>query len=150
MVASVPSAKHAVLNGMIDAALNMAFNSLMNQAVQSAVEMAAGQTELARLVGARQQEVWNWLNGRPVPERRCPKIERATGGQVLCETLRPDVRWVRVPDACWPHPSGRPCIDVAADTPVVAPDAESAKWPAGAAHRAAQPLVLAAGVRHDA
>ena len=29
-------------------------------------------------------------------------------------SLRPDVRWARVPDAGWPHPDGRPCIDVAA------------------------------------
>lgn len=32
----------------------------------------------------------------------------------LAQELRPDVRWQRVADATWPHPAGRPCIDVAA------------------------------------
>lgn len=27
--------------------------------------------------------------------------------------MRPDVVWARVPDPGWPHPDGRPCIDVA-------------------------------------
>lgn len=51
---------------------------------------------------------------RPVPADRCAAIERATSAQVTCEELRPDVAWVRVPDADWPHAGGRPCIDVAA------------------------------------
>lgn len=79
----------------------------------NAITIAGGQTELARLIGARQQEVWNWLNGRPVPEHRCPAIERALEGRVTCEDLRPDVAWSRMPDPDWPHPQGRPVIDVA-------------------------------------
>lgn len=62
-----------------------------------------------------------WLTGlRRVPPDRCPAIERATGGQVTVDELRPDVRWVRVPDPTWPHPDGRPAIDVvpsAGETP---------------------------------
>jgi DNA-binding transcriptional regulator YdaS (Cro superfamily) len=35
-----------------------------------------------------------WRNGiRPIPAERCPAIERATGGVVRCEDLRPDVDW---------------------------------------------------------
>lgn len=35
-----------------------------------------------------------WKNGgRQVPAERCPQIERATGGAVRCEELRPDVAW---------------------------------------------------------
>jgi DNA-binding transcriptional regulator YdaS (Cro superfamily) len=30
---------------------------------------------------------------RRVPAERCPAIERATGGKVRCEDLRPDVAW---------------------------------------------------------
>jgi len=30
---------------------------------------------------------------RRVPAERCPEIERATGGKVRCEDLRPDVAW---------------------------------------------------------
>lgn len=58
-----------------------------------------------------------WMSSdkpRKVPRERCPSIERATDGRVTVEQMRPDVAWVRVPDAAWPHPAGRPCIDVAA------------------------------------
>ena len=30
---------------------------------------------------------------RPIPAEHCPAIERATGGAVRCEELRPDVAW---------------------------------------------------------
>ena len=30
---------------------------------------------------------------RPIPAERCPEIEKATGGAVRCEELRPDVDW---------------------------------------------------------
>lgn len=81
--------------------------------IEIAVAIAGSQTALARVAGALQQEVWHWLNGRHVPDHRCPAIERGLGGRITCEELRPDVRWARVPDATWPHPSGRPTIDVA-------------------------------------
>lgn len=70
-------------------------------------------SELARLIGAKPQRVSNWRR-RGVAVSECPAIERATSGSVTVEQLRPDVRWVRVPDTAWPHPDGRPCIDVAA------------------------------------
>lgn len=35
-----------------------------------------------------------WAAGeRQVPAERCPGIERATGGKVRCEEMRPDVPW---------------------------------------------------------
>lgn len=67
---------------------------------------------MARALGIRAPSVIGW-NGQ-IPRERCPAIEKWQGGQVTVETLRPDVRWVRVPDPSWPHPAGRPCIDVAA------------------------------------
>lgn len=85
-------------------------------ALQIAIAVAGGQSALARGCGVVQQVVWNWLNrsaGR-VPPEHCPAIERATAGRVTADELRPDVIWVRVPDPEWPHPAGRPCIDVAA------------------------------------
>ena len=95
----------------------MVFNKGMSQAaIHRAVEIAGGQSALARKVGARQQEIWNWLNGRPIPDHRRPAIERETG--VAVEDLgNGDVHWQRVPDPDWPHPAGRPCIDVARSTP---------------------------------
>lgn len=58
--------------------------------LKTVVAAAGGQSAFARLVGASQQEVWNWLNGRPVPVRRCAAIEAATGGAVTRRDLRPD------------------------------------------------------------
>ena len=71
-----------------------------------------GPTAVARMLGIKAPSVIGWA-GR-VPPDRCPAIERAQGGRVTCEVMRPDVRWTRVPDPTWPHPQGRPCIDVAA------------------------------------
>lgn len=77
------------------------------------------QADLARKAECHPQLVWQWAKGgRQVPSDRCPAIERATDGRVTCEELRPDVRWQRVADPAWPHPSGRPCIDVAAPAEV--------------------------------
>lgn len=79
--------------------------------------------KLARALDVPPVLISQWANGtRPVPDARCPDIERATDGRVTVDDLRPDVKWARVPDADWPHPQGRPCIDVAAPT---APAAEA-------------------------
>lgn len=49
---------------------------------------------LAHDIGAHPVLVSQWKNGRRrVPAERCPAIEKATGGTVRCEDLRPDVDW---------------------------------------------------------
>jgi len=73
--------------------------------------------DIARASGLSRPYVWQCAAGsRSWPLTAIPAIERVTAGQVTCEQLRPDVSWFRVPDADWPHPKGRPCIDVAAPT----------------------------------
>lgn len=63
-------------------------------AVQAAAELVGGVTILARLVGVSGPAVTQWATGlRRVPAERCPLIERATQGQIRCESLRPDVDW---------------------------------------------------------
>lgn len=57
-----------------------------------AIEAAGGVTKLAVAMGITAQRVSNWVE-RGVPAERCPDIERATGGAVTCEELRPDVDW---------------------------------------------------------
>lgn len=48
----------------------------------------------AAQIGVPAPLVSLWRTGaRPVPAERCPSIERATGGAVRCEDLRPDVDW---------------------------------------------------------
>lgn len=74
-------------------------------------------SQLASAIGVPRVLVYQWAAGhRDVPDARCPAIERATGGLLTCEQLRPDIHWHRVPDASWPHPQGRPLIDVAANS----------------------------------
>lgn len=51
----------------------------------------ASQTRLADELGVTQGAVWQWANGRAsISVERCIQIERATGGAVTCEELRPD------------------------------------------------------------
>lgn len=88
------------------------------QALAAAIEVCGGQAGLARIVGVTGSSpravVWAWMERGQAAQDFCPAIERATDGVVICEELRPDITWARVPDPDWPHPSGRPCIDVAA------------------------------------
>lgn len=61
--------------------------------IERAVEVCGGQSALARAIGGtiKQAHVWKWLRaGRP-PAERCRDIERATGGKVTKEQLRPDI-----------------------------------------------------------
>lgn len=52
------------------------------------------QAKLARVVGVTPVSVHHWSTGaRQVPAARCPTIEKATGGTVRCEDLRPDIDW---------------------------------------------------------
>ena len=49
---------------------------------------------LAAAIQVPPESISNWQSGeRRVPAERCPAIERATGGAVRCEDLRPDVAW---------------------------------------------------------
>lgn len=61
-------------------------------ALQQAIELLGGQTALAAALGVRTGHLFYWLKNR-VPAEYCPAIERATGGQVRCEALRPDIDW---------------------------------------------------------
>lgn len=63
-------------------------------AIKKAIEVVGSQEKLAAQLGIKQPTVSQWLRGdRPIPAERCPAIERATSGAVLCEDLRPDIEW---------------------------------------------------------
>ncbi|MGV3727754.1 Cro/CI family transcriptional regulator [Hydrogenophaga sp.] len=52
------------------------------------------QARLAKALDVPAPLLSQWKTGeRRVPAERCPLIERATGGKVRCEDLRPDVAW---------------------------------------------------------
>lgn len=73
---------------------------------------------LAKQIGAPTISVSQWRTGeRQVPAERCPAIERATGGAVRCETLRPDVEWGAL----------RGSQEAAPAAPVTAPKAKTQK-----------------------
>ena len=62
--------------------------------VRKAVDIVGSATELAKRLGVTPPSIHQWISGfRRVPAERCPLIERATGGAVRCEELRPDVDW---------------------------------------------------------
>ena len=70
---------------------------------------------IADATGLNEQYLYQCLSGRAdLAADRCPDVERASRAQITCEDLRPDLRWVRVPDVTWPHIFGRPCLDIAA------------------------------------
>lgn len=60
------------------------------QALAESIKHAGGQTELANLIGTKQQNVWQWLNrDGKASARYVVKISQATG--VPCHELRPDI-----------------------------------------------------------
>lgn len=62
--------------------------------ILTACALLGGQAGMARALDVTPAAVNQWCKGlRSVPAERCPEIERATGGKVRCEELRPDVAW---------------------------------------------------------
>ena len=83
--------------------------------LERAIEIAGGVGRLASAIGIGQSAVSNWRARGTSPDPvHCAAIERVTKGEVPVELLRPETQWHRIPDADWPHPAGRPLIDVAA------------------------------------
>lgn len=76
---------------MLTCWVNMLFNPAMS-AIHQATVAAGGVGALARLIDVSPQRLINWRE-RGVPAEYCPLIERATGGLVRCEDLRPDIEW---------------------------------------------------------
>jgi hypothetical protein len=72
-----------------------------------------GPSAIAAMCRCKAPSVVEWRK-RGIPPERCVQIESASAGKYTCEAMRPDVCWHRVPDPTWPHPNGRPLIDVAA------------------------------------
>lgn len=79
------------------------------ESLQKAIEILGGQSATARAVSTPsrkigQPNVYKWLNSpnpdQMPPAEYCPAIERATGGKVRCEELRPDVDWSYLRKTC--------------------------------------------------
>lgn len=52
--------------------------------------------------------------GQQLKPLTCALIEFESGGVVPVEDISlPETSWTRVPDPAWPHPAGRPLLDLA-------------------------------------
>lgn len=71
--------------------------------LEHAIQIVGSQTALAKQLGVAQGHVWHWTKSK-VPAEHCPSIERATGGVVRCEDLRPDVDWSVLRNSDCPQP----------------------------------------------
>ncbi|EMO9020184.1 TPA: transcriptional regulator [Raoultella ornithinolytica] len=64
------------------------------EAIREACRIVGGQAALSRNLGVTSPTVNQWTKGtRQIPAKRCLGIEKATGGTVTCEELRPDIDW---------------------------------------------------------
>ena len=54
----------------------------MFPALERAVEIVGSQRELARRLGVKQQNVWQWIERGWMPAEYCRATEEATDGQV--------------------------------------------------------------------
>lgn len=80
------------------------------------VEVFGTQVAVAKALGYSDiRNVSAWTNGhRQFPQQHCVTLEQRSDAKLVCEALRPDLRWVRVKDKSWPHKEGRPLLDVSA------------------------------------
>jgi len=64
----------------------------MNKVLEQILEAVGSQAALARMLGVRQSNVWNWINrenSRGIPPQFVIKIEMETG--IPRHEIRPDV-----------------------------------------------------------
>ena len=66
-------------------------NGHRNSAFAQAVELAGGQTEFARAIGVTQQAVSKMLKKGKLGADYLVLAERATGGRITRQQLRPDL-----------------------------------------------------------
>lgn len=60
--------------------------------LEQAIIIVGNRSALARAIGVTPWAVSKWDINNP-PKERCLAIERATGGQITAEQLRPDINW---------------------------------------------------------
>jgi DNA-binding transcriptional regulator YdaS (Cro superfamily) len=61
------------------------------RALEAAIEWAGGQSALARKIGAKQQNVWRYLQSNRVPAEFAVLVEEKTDGEFKREQFRPDL-----------------------------------------------------------
>lgn len=82
---------------------------------------ASERKQIADELGESEQYLYQCMTGRAsMRPAKAVDLERRSAGRLTVGQLSPDVVWRRVPDPDWPHPDGRPCIDVAAPAAAMA------------------------------
>ncbi len=61
--------------------------------LRDAIKRAGGPTHVASVLGLTRGAIHYFISRGKVPAEHCPKIEKDSGGVVLCEELNPDVDW---------------------------------------------------------
>ncbi|WP_387467087.1 helix-turn-helix domain-containing protein [Photorhabdus sp. RM323S] len=64
---------------------------MFNSHIKTAIEIAGGQSALARACGVSQPAVFRWLHGRRVKADHVMSIVKASKGRVLAHQIRPDL-----------------------------------------------------------
>ena len=87
-------------------------------AAARAMRLAGGPTNLGEIVfGERGKKptasAWAWKHRGSIPVQYAPAIERGLKGAMAVEEMCPEDPWGRIPDPAWPHPKGRPFLDIA-------------------------------------
>ncbi|OOS04358.1 DNA-binding transcriptional regulator YdaS, prophage-encoded, Cro superfamily [Moraxella cuniculi DSM 21768] len=60
--------------------------------LEQAFAIVGNRSALARAIGVTPWAVSKWDINNP-PKKRCLAIEKATGGKITAEQLRPDINW---------------------------------------------------------
>lgn len=60
--------------------------------LKKAAKLVGTEAALAEAIGCTRQRLHQW-HRRGIPTDFVPLIERATGGQIRCEELKPEVAW---------------------------------------------------------
>lgn len=72
--------------------MNKELKNICEQAVIRAIDLAGGQSALARLCGKKQQHVYNWLKrNKKIPSTEVIKVETALEGRLKRHEIRPDI-----------------------------------------------------------
>jgi DNA-binding transcriptional regulator YdaS (Cro superfamily) len=65
--------------------------------IETLIKILGGVPKTAEAFDVTDKAVYRWRRRTArFPAAECPKAERLTGGQVLCEELRPDAEWAYI------------------------------------------------------
>lgn len=85
------------------------------EALKRAIDLLGGTVAAAKKLNLNSYQALQQWGANGVPAKHRAALEHATGGAVTVEDFGNDAVWHRIKDKAWPHPNGRPLLDVAAE-----------------------------------